>query len=81
MKYLLALVILSSCSPSSKQSTSYTSLPEELKDCKIFYISNGFNELTVVRCPNSDTAVEYTEQCGKTRCSRSTIVSDERKTK
>lgn len=78
MKYILALFILSSCSPSSKQSTSYTSLPEELKDCKIFYISNGFNRITIVRCPNSDTSVKYAVSCGKNMCSRSTTVSDKR---
>jgi hypothetical protein len=81
MKLLLVLLLLTGCSANHNQSTSFTSLPKELQDCKIFFISDGFNGLTVVRCPNSDTSVEYTVQCGKTRCSRHTIVSDKRKTK
>lgn len=36
---------------------TYTSLPPELKDCKIFalYPNNGSNRIIVVRCPHADT--------------------------
>lgn len=61
---ILVTVGCKSYPPHYEEDKDYTVLPEELKDCKIFNISNGWGILTVVRCPNSSTSTIYSE--GKT---------------
>lgn len=76
-KYLIMLILLVGCTPSHKQKTDF-SLPQELKDCKVFYISDGWQGVTVVRCPKFETtSTKYTVPCGKSRCTRNTAVINE----
>lgn len=64
MKYLLIIFLVISCSPYNRTKTKY-SLPPELADCKIFVISDGNQELYVVKCPNADTTTSRRRSCGK----------------
>jgi hypothetical protein len=64
MKYLLLIFLSMACSASHERKTDY-SLPPELADCKIFYISDGSKGLYVVKCPNSDVTTSWTHSCGK----------------
>lgn len=51
-----ALVFLVACSPSYEQKT-FSVLPEELKDCKFFQVTDGNGTyLYVTRCPLSQTS-------------------------
>ena len=59
-----ATTMLAACSPSYERQ-DFPVLPEELKDCKFFRVSNGTYTINVVRCPNSDTGTTYME--GKVR--------------
>lgn len=63
---------------SPKDYTKKYDLPQELADCTIHEI-NGHSviEMSVVRCPNSDTTSSWTESCGK-NCTRTrtTVVLD-----
>ena len=63
MRYLLLIFLAIACAPSHERKTDY-SLPAELSDCKIFYISDGSKGLYVVRCPNSYTSTTWTRSCG-----------------
>lgn len=79
MKYFIVLLalILCGCDPSGSEIThTYSVMPEGLKDCKIYTISNGGREVTVVRCPNSSTSTQYTVRRGKTNASVYTVVID-----
>ena len=58
----LALVVLAlmlaGCEPHAEVK-NYPVVPEELKDCKFFYIVDGNgSSITVARCPNSSTTVQ-----------------------
>lgn len=66
-----AAVVLVGCSP-SYESMSMPVLPDELKDCKFYYVSNGGPYMRVVRCPNSSTSTTYTS--GNTK--RTDVVID-----
>ena len=66
-----ATVVLVGCSP-SYEAMSMPVLPDELKDCKFYYVSNGDRGMRVVRCPNSTTSTTYTS--GKT--TRTDVVID-----
>lgn len=48
-------------------------LPEGLKDCKIYFMTDGVRSITVTRCPNSSTSTQY--QTGKTTSSV-TVIED-----
>lgn len=63
MKYLL-LIFLVACSPYHKQKPDY-SLPPELKDCKVFEIYDGDQELYVVKCPSEQPSITWIKNCGK----------------
>lgn len=63
LMFVLLLTVVG-CSPSSKELVDYP-LPSDLKDCKIYEISNGSSRIKIVRCPNSTTSTTY--QAGKTR--------------
>ena len=76
MKWIVILLIMffwcTGCSPEAKQKT-YSAMPPELADCKVYFISEGFaDHMTVIRCPNSTTSV--TKQEGKTK--RTYVVID-----
>ena len=54
---LFTTVMLAACSPNGHERNDYTVLPDGLKDCKFYRVSNGIGAITVVRCPNSSTTV------------------------
>jgi hypothetical protein len=67
---LVFAVMLSGCAPSAEERTAnFTVMPEGLKDCKVYRISDGSENITVVRCPNSST----TSRIGKTKKTVTTI--------
>lgn len=55
---LLALG-LAACGEPSYKPLNQVALPPELADCKVFQVSDGFHDINVVRCPNSDTSAMY----------------------
>jgi hypothetical protein len=59
MKYIILLsLFLVGCKPDAEERV-YSVLPEELKDCRFFRLSDEFsNTITVARCPNSSTTVK-----------------------
>jgi hypothetical protein len=66
MRYLPILFLALACSPKHEEMPDY-SLPPELKDCKVFMISDGGpnrKELYVVKCPNAVTTTSWTAECG-----------------
>lgn len=64
MKYLILFLLTIACAPNHKEKKDY-SLPAELADCKVFWISDGWKDLYVLRCPNSSTTTSWSESCGK----------------
>lgn len=67
MKYLigLTLILLAGCTPSAQEQT-FPVVPEGLKDCKFYKLTDeSANTIRVVRCPGSSTSMNY--QTGKTR--------------
>jgi hypothetical protein len=62
--------VLAACQPNA-QTKDYPVLPEALKDCKFYSVSDGVSYINVARCPNSSTTVKTT---GKN--SRTTITID-----
>ncbi|QIW91642.1 hypothetical protein vBAbaMD22_129 [Acinetobacter phage vB_AbaM_D22] len=69
MKLLIAICLtfaLVGCSTKTTEVSQSYELPEGLKDCKIYYMqSKEQQSLTVLRCPNSQTGVHYSEAQGK----------------
>jgi hypothetical protein len=53
----LSAVFLAGCGQ-SVSSLDYP-VPEELKDCAFYKLTNGADAIKVVRCPNSTTSVTY----------------------
>lgn len=69
---VLLSLVLSACSD-SYNTMDFPVVPEELKDCKFFSVSNSSgSHLKVVRCPNSQTSTTYIE--GKV--TKTTVVID-----
>ena len=69
---LVFAVMLSGCAPSAEERTAnFTVMPEGLKDCKVYRISDGSENITVVRCPNSSTT--SSNRIGKTKKTVTTI--------
>lgn len=67
-----ALLALAGCSNGYSEK-SFPVRPDELKDCRIFGLTNDSgNSITVARCPNSVTTTTY--KSGKS--SRATVVID-----
>lgn len=64
---LLPLIIsMASCQNSNKDITGAYALPIELEDCSISYLTSSTEyNITVVRCPNSDTTTHSVHSCGK----------------
>lgn len=77
LMFIAVLLTLAGCGdPSAKDSTDKWMLPDGLKDCKIYSLSNGKGSyMQVVRCPNSATTSSYTQ--GKTS-TNITLVEDEK---
>lgn len=71
----LATVALTACAPSYEEK-HYPVLPEELKDCKFYEVSNGGSSIKIVRCPNSQVSTTWTQNAGKTSVTRSAVVID-----
>jgi hypothetical protein len=77
MKYLIliSLLALTSCSASYEDKTGeYSQLPEELKNCKIYYISSKDDGMRVMHCPKAETTVKY--NCGKNCTRTNTVISE-----
>ena len=73
MKYRigLTLIVLAGCTPSAQEQT-WPVLPEGLKDCKFYKLTDeSTNTIRVVRCPASSTSIEY--QVGKSRQTTVTV--------
>ena len=64
MKYLFLIIFLAACSPYHKEKKEY-SLPPELKDCKVFVVSDGFKNLYIMKCANEQPTVSWVVSCGK----------------
>ena len=52
---ILSAIMLFGCEPHANERTDLTVLPEGLKDCKFYWVSNGTGGMNVARCPNSST--------------------------
>ncbi len=77
---ILALIALMyGCSPSSETLTEDYVLPTELKDCKIYWLSNGLSGMKVMRCGNSTTSLSYQRHSGKTHSTITTVTIDNEK--
>ena len=62
----LAVVFLTACSPGAK-TKDYPILPEELRDCKFFRLTDDYGaSITVARCPNSATTVRQSDKAATT---------------
>lgn len=63
---VIAVADLIGCTPGySDARNTFTVLPEELKDCKMFYLKGENSQgALVVRCPGSSTSIAY--RSGKT---------------
>jgi hypothetical protein len=70
---LCIILAMYGCSPYSREKTEYP-LPPELKDCKIYNISDGNEDLYVVVCPNATTSTSWSVSCGK-NCTKTTHVN------
>lgn len=78
MKKLLivAALILAACTPKAETKHGYQAImPPELKDCKVFTISDGTKELYVTRC-GLETTTTWSSSCGKncTRTDHSSVI-------
>jgi hypothetical protein len=68
IKYILGLLLLISCGDKEHIEKTYKySLPNELQNCKIYYLSPGDfgQDMTVIYCPNAITTTSYKKSCGK----------------
>lgn len=71
---LIASLALTACTPDATDITHSSDwrLPQGLRDCKLYWLSNSVgNGMHVMRCPNSTTSVS--ESCGKSTCENTTI--------
>lgn len=72
---LASLLTLAACSPSYEDKTGkYTQMPEEMKHCKVFNISDGDASQRVFYCPNAQTTIKY--NCGKNCTRTNTVISE-----
>lgn len=59
------------------ETTSGYVMPKGLEDCQAYYLkSERQQNVTVIRCPNSQTATTYTVPQGKSRRTISNVVID-----
>ena len=60
------LMALTGCGPSA-ETREYPILPDALKDCKFFRLTDGNgSSITVARCPNSTTTTRQSDKAGTT---------------
>ncbi|MEI1732111.1 hypothetical protein V8P91_17175 [Acinetobacter baumannii] len=73
-KVLIALTVLflAGCEPKTNEKTGDFILTPDLKDCRIYKLSDGSETITAMRCPNSSTSTQY--RAGKS--TKTTIVVD-----
>ena len=74
MRLLIALsiILLAGCTPSAQEQT-WPILPDGLKDCKFYKLTDdSANTITVVRCPMASTTTQY--KVGKS--TQTTVVID-----
>lgn len=61
MKKLIAVaivaVVLTGCEYG--ETTNDFKLPNDLKDCKVYTVEGKTKDLTIIRCPSSNTTVRY----------------------
>jgi hypothetical protein len=70
-KLILIALLLTGCEDSYKE-VSFPIVPDGLKDCEFYKVSNSDGlYLYVARCPNSQTSVTY--RAGKTTHSAVTV--------
>ena len=72
---VLVAVALTACAPGYEEK-HYPVLPDELRDCKFYEVSNGSSSIKIVRCPNSQVSTTWTQQQGKSSVTRSAVVID-----
>ena len=76
----LALTCMSACTPVGKDiTTSYEQIPDELRDCSIYFMRNkAGNDLHVIRCPSASTTVQQGQSSSQHRPPKkvSTTVTD-----
>ena len=69
MKHLIlvfGILALAGCGPSA-ETRDFPILPDALKDCKFFRLSDGGGStITVARCPNSTTTTRQSDKAGTT---------------
>jgi hypothetical protein len=66
--FSLIVLTMTGCRPSSSTSSWQSNIDDTpaLKDCQAVALDNGFNSLTVVRCPNSTTTTKTSGKFPKT---------------
>ena len=69
--FIFAAILLSACTKETTEISGKFQIPEDLKDCKFYQMSNEQGFITVVRCPNSQTASKTS-----TKNSKAVIVID-----
>lgn len=77
---LAAALTLAACSPKAETKHGYDAImPPELKDCKVFTISDGSKTLYVTRC-GFETTTTWDSSCGKncTRTDHSSVIDSGR---
>lgn len=57
-------LFLTGCKAYTEQKT-FPVMPDDLKDCKVHYVSNGSTGLYIGRCPNSTTTTVTTGKNGR----------------
>jgi len=68
---MVSALMLTACNPTYEENTQNFSLPEGLKDCKIYHLESGITYFNVVRCPNSSTTTQW--QAGKMQASATVV--------
>jgi hypothetical protein len=60
------LMALAGCKPDAEVK-NYAVLPDDLKDCKFFRLTDDIgSSITVARCPNSTTTTRQSDKAGTT---------------
>lgn len=76
LSVIIAVVALSACQPSTKESTQRFEMPKELADCKIFTMSDSIGSMVrVVRCPAMET-ITTCHKRGKSTMCNSVVTGD-----
>lgn len=67
LSLLVVTIGLVGCEPTQyTESTRNYALPDDLKDCRMYYLqSERSTSIVVTRCPMSSTTTSYDQNCGK----------------